>query len=414
MFRRLKGNARGCLLFEPMFLVPYSMFLTYSSLYMLEQGLSEKQIGFLASLNLVLQIFSSLISGYLTDRLGRKKALLIFDLLSWTFATLLWMIAHDFWLFLLAAVFNSLQKVPNTAWYCLLVEETESEIRSLVFTVLQFISVASGLFAPLGGLLVHHASLVPAERIMYGIACVSMTLMFFLRNRATTETDIGRRKMQENAGIRLSGVIRQYGSVIRSMATNTPLMLITSIYILFQFQLTMRNTYFSIYVVRTLHFSEAFIAWFPAITSLVTLALMLVLTPRIHPKHATRYMLAGLFVGAIAQVLLLLSPPESMLLIILSTIMTAAGGMVVYPFLEASVQNAIEDDNRAGVFSIISVVILVFVSPAGVIGGWTYSLDPRLPFVLIIVSFLVSAALLVVLVKYNAKKSHYQSKQGAE
>lgn len=397
MFRQLQGNARGCLVYEPMFLVPYSMFLTYASLYMLELGLSEKQIGFLASLNMALQIFSSLISGYLTDRLGRKKALLLFDLLSWSLATLIWMAAHDFWLFFLAAVFNSFQKVPNTAWYCLLVEGTEPGERSLVFNVLQFIAVASGLFAPLGGLLVHQVSLVPAERIMYGLACISMTLMFVLRNRATAETDIGIRKMRENAGIRLSDVFRQYGLVAKSMVSNVPLMLITGIYILYQFQMVMRTTYFSIYVVRTLHFSEAFIAWFPAVTSLVTLLLLWVFIPKVNPKHSTRYMLAGLLVCAAAQAMLVLTPPESLAPILLSTILTAAGGMVVFPFLEASVQNSIEDENRAGIFSIISVLILVFVSPAGVIGGWTYSLDPRLPFLLIIIAFLIAVALLLVL-----------------
>lgn len=38
---RLKGNARGCLAYEPLFLIPYSMYSTYATIYMFELGISE-------------------------------------------------------------------------------------------------------------------------------------------------------------------------------------------------------------------------------------------------------------------------------------------------------------------------------------------------------------------------------------
>ncbi|MFD1907174.1 MFS transporter [Paenibacillus rhizoplanae] len=66
------------------------MFSTYATLYMYELGLTELNIGWITTIGLIVQVFSSLLSGYLTDRLGRKRAILYFDLLSWSLATLLW------------------------------------------------------------------------------------------------------------------------------------------------------------------------------------------------------------------------------------------------------------------------------------------------------------------------------------
>jgi hypothetical protein len=60
-----------------------------------------------------------------------------------------------------------------------------------------------------------------------------------------------------------------------------------------------------------------------------------------------------------------------------------------------------DDDKRAGMLSVLSVLILVFISPAGAIGGWSYTIDPRLPFILIIAAFILSAVLMYI---YKAKK----------
>ncbi|WP_246315844.1 MFS transporter [Paenibacillus foliorum] len=402
MFNKLQGNARGCMLYEPMFLLPYSLYLTYASVYMLELGVSETQIGLLTSLGLMLQIFTSLISGYLTDRMGRKKALMVFDFVSWSTATLLWAFSQNIWFFLAAAIFNSFQKVPNTAWYCLLVEDTKPDERPHIFNVLQLINIICGLFAPLGGLLVSHYGLVPANRIMYLIAFVSMTLMFIGRNYATHETEIGIRKSKEQGAFQPRVIVRDYWQVVKMVFANTPLLLIFGIYMLYQFQLNMRNTYLSIYLVKALNFSEAFIAWFPAVTSVSMLVLILYVVPRIKLAHVNRFMVIGFLLSAAAMLLQIVAPVEGTFWIVGSTILFAVGTIITYPYLEASVANVIQDEERAKVFSILSVMILIFVSPSGIIGGWSYAINPRLPFVLIVVSFVISALLMVWFTKKQA------------
>lgn len=402
MFRRIKGNARGCLIFEPLWVIPANLFMTYASVYMLELGLSETEIGFITSISLVMQIFSSFISGYLTDRMGRRAALLTFDVISWSVATFIWAISQNFWYFLIAAIINGFQKVPNTAWYCLLVEDTDQKDRSLVFTILQFIGVVAGFFAPLGGLLVRRYTLVPAMRIMYTIACISMTIMFLGRNKATHETEIGIRKRYESKMAGFKSSLAEYAYVVKYVLSNKPLMLIFGVYILNNFQMTMRGTYLSIYLVNALKLDDALIAIFPAISSVAMLALLFLAVPRFKEELYYRYIIMGFGVSLAANLMLIIAPVGGVPWVVVSTMLAAAGSIVANPYLEAAVANAIDDENRAKIFSILTVFILVFTSPSGIIGGWTYTIDPRIPFALVILAFAAGIALMGAFVKQKA------------
>jgi MFS family permease len=382
-----------------MWVIPFSMFSTYASVYMLELGVKETQIGLITSIGLALQIFTSFISGHLTDSLGRRKALLIFDLLSWSVASLIWAISKNFWYFFIAAIVNSFQKIPNTAWYCLLVEDTEPKDRASVFTILQVISVIAGFFAPLGGLLVNRFTLIPAVRIMYLIAFASMTSMFFMRNKFTYETEISIKKKLESTEIKFLESLGEYKTVIKEIFTNKALLILFSIYILNNFQMTMGRTYLSIYLVDALKLNKALISIFPAISSIAILLLLFLVMPRFKEENSHQYMILGFTTSMLANLILILTPPQNVILVIASTIMTAIGSMTANPYLEATIANSIVDENRAKILAILTVLILVFVSPSGIIGGWTYTINPKIPFLLIALAFLMNISLMIAFIR---------------
>ncbi|MBP3951603.1 MFS transporter [Bacillus suaedae] len=381
---------------EPMFIIPYSLFVTYASVYMLMIGLSEMEIGLITSIGLFVQIFASFISGFLTDKLGRKRALLIFDLFSWSVATLLWAVSQNFWFFLIAAIINGFQKVPHIAWTCLIVEDTEPSKRSIVYTILQFISVVGGLFAPIAGILVAQLTMVPAVRIMYILAFISMTLMFIIRHLTTTESELGIRKREEFGEMKIGRLLSEYVRTVRDIARNKKLLIIFFVYVLFQFQLVMQNTYLSIYLVDVLSFRDSTIAIFPAISSFCMLILLVVVVPRLKQERHEGYMVLG-FALSIAALLLLITAKQGDIVVIgISTILLAAGLLFANPYLETAVANEMEDDNRANMFSILQVVVLLFISPAGIIGGITYNIDPKIPFLLMIIALFLSAILILI------------------
>ncbi|OZB98283.1 MFS transporter [Paenibacillus sp. XY044] len=404
LFQRLKGNSRGCLAFEPFFLIPYSMVSTYATLYMYELGIAETNIGWITTIGLVVQVFSSFISGYLTDRMGRKSAILYFDLLSWSLATLLWAVSQNVWFFLTAALVNGFQRVPHTAFYCLIVEDTKPKDRTYVFTLLQIISVIGGLFAPLGGLLVNHYGLVSGTRIMYVLAFLMMTFQFVGRHLSTRETEIGLRKMRETRDLGLKESLIDYGGAIRDILTSKSLMLIFSVYILFNFQATLKTTYLSLYMADYLHVGSGLISLFPAVSSVIMLLTLWLLMPKIPEQAANRSMMAGFILSVVSNVMLVLWPTSNLVWIGLSTILAAVGLMISSPYLEAAVQNAIDDDKRAKVFSMLSVLILLLTSPAGIIGGWAYKLDPRIPVWLVSAAF--AGAVLLMMLHQRRLKSH--------
>lgn len=405
MFKNLSRNAKACLLYEPLFLLPYTLYITYASVFMLALGVSEKGIGWITTLGLVLQIFTSLISGYLTDRLGRRYALLYTDLISFSISILFLIFVQNIWFFIIAAALNSLNRIANTAWYCLLVEDSEPKDRHNIFNILQLVGVMGGLFAPIGGWMVSEWTLIPAVRIMYGIAFISMTLMFVGRHFSTYDTEISQRKKTDYETMHWSTLLKEYNSVLRIIFTNKPLLLIFCVYIMFQFQMTIKNTFFSVYLVQFLHFRDSFIAVFPAVTSVAMLILMMLVSPRLKPERLRLYMIVGFIVSAAAIILQILLHEGQYVWMIMSAVLSAVGTILTYPYLEAAIANTIDDDKRAGMLSILSVLTLVFISPAGVIGGWSYSIDPRLPFILIIGTFLFSA---VMMFFYKTKETEIE------
>ncbi|WP_237389707.1 MFS transporter [Bacillus sp. USDA818B3_A] len=410
LFKRISGNSRACMAVEPMFIIPYSLYVTYASLYMLELGVNEKQIGMITSLGLVVQIFSSFISGFLTDRMGRKNALLIFDLFSWSIATLIWAVSQNFWFFVIAAIINGFQKVPHIAWTCLIVEDTLPNQRSLVYTVLQFISVVGGLFAPLGGLMVSEMGLISGVRVMYLVACLSMTAMFIIRHLTTHETSVGMKKRRESSQMKLKSTLFDYVKTGRNLLYNYPLLLIFSIYVLFQFQLTIQNTYLSIYLVEELALEKSFLGVFPAISSVCMLILLVFVIPRFREEFNFFYMGIGFSFMMVSSVLVLTAKSGNITQIIFSTILSSTGLLLSTPYLEAAVANVMEDDSRANVSSILQVILLLFISPAGIIGGITYRVDPRIPFLLTLAAMLISIILLSFRTKLMARNENLKKK----
>ena len=113
--RNLRGNPRAVILTEFLFGIPYNLYAPYASVYMLQLGLTDAQIGLTVSVGLAMQILGALLGGPVTDKLGRRKTTLIFDLLAWSVPTLLWAIAQDFRYFLAAAIATGFFRVAMTS-----------------------------------------------------------------------------------------------------------------------------------------------------------------------------------------------------------------------------------------------------------------------------------------------------------
>ena len=147
-FGRLKGNSAVCIAAHPFWAIPYMFYTYYISLYLLEKGITDAQLGTLMVAGTVAATVFSFLSAPVMDRLGRRNATLIFDLLSSAVPPLIYFLAKDFFLALIAMVLFNANRLMSVAYYLVMIEDAEDEGRIVAFNLFNGITVVAGLLLP--------------------------------------------------------------------------------------------------------------------------------------------------------------------------------------------------------------------------------------------------------------------------
>ena len=127
LFFALRGNPRACIWTEPLWGIPYNLYLPYVTLFMTAIGMTYAEIGYVTSITMASQMVFAVLSGVLTDKLGRRRCTVIFDVLGWSVPELIWMCSQNFAWFAVAALFNGMWRVTENSWYLLLIEDAPKE-----------------------------------------------------------------------------------------------------------------------------------------------------------------------------------------------------------------------------------------------------------------------------------------------
>lgn len=389
----LRGNARACVYTEPLWGIPYNLYGPYISVYMLTLGVSDAQIGLIASIGFFFQILTALMSGVITDKLGRKRATLIFDILAWSVPTLIWAFAQNFTYFVIAAIINSFWRVTMNSWTCLTVEDAEPHMLVDMYAWIYISGQSAVFFAPIAGILITQFSLVPTMRGLYLLAFVLMTTKFIVLNIYVDETRVGVVRMQESKQQSWFSVLNGYPAVLRQIL-RTPatlytlgIMLVTSITTL------IGANFWAIIVTQRLHIPEGDLALYPFARSALMMLFFFVVQPRIKALPFKLPMIAGFISYLLAYTLLVTLPEKNYWLLLVSVLLEASGLAMVGPLLDKMTVVTVEPKERARILSIMYVVVIVLASPFGWIGGLLSSVDRVLPFYLSMSLFAVGAFL---------------------
>jgi MFS family permease len=399
----LKGNTRACVFTEPMWGIPYNLYTSYVSIYMLALGLRDAEIGLIASVSLFFQIAASLVSGAVTDRLGRRLTTFVFDLLSWSVPTLIWALARNIWYFFLAALFNSLLRVTMTSWACLLTEDAPREKLVSIWTWVTIAGLLSGFFAPLAGVLVSRVSLVNAVRILYLNAFLFMTAKFIILYFISEETGPGRKKMKQTAGTPLaSSLVDIRGSLSKMIGDpyTRNAFLISLVLLIYD---SVKSIFWSIMVVKDLGLPESSIAAFPFVRSAIMLGVYFLLLPLMDHREYRAPFVVSFSLLAASNVFLLASPHGSYLFVGLNVLLDAVAYALIYPFKEALVFDAVDPENRAGILGIFNVAMLAVASPFGWIAGLLSERSRLFPFFFIVVLAFVGGLLVLWTSRYKRR-----------
>ncbi len=402
--RELKGNPRITVLTEVMFGIPYNLFNPFASIYMLALGLTDQQIGTLASLGLVLQVFTALVSGAIVDKFGRRLTLFIFDLLCWSVPCLIWAIAQDLRFFVAAAVMNSLWRISNTAWTCLMVEDAEERHMVHIWTWIMIFAVCSAFFAPLGGWFVGRFGLVPSVRGFYLFGFTMLTAKALILYFYSHETARGRQRIEETRQRSIPSLLLEYIQVFNQILHSKPLLAALSLMVITNIYTTVSGSFWGVLFTTKLGFSNAEISTYVALRSIIMTIALFLLGPRLTNPRRFRLPLWTGFAGFfISQLLLVVMSPRAIPLLVISVILEGVALALVSPMTESLLALSLESDERARVSAMVYVALIVLISPFGWIAGQLSAIDRALPFALNMVLFVVGAGLVWLIGRPQSK-----------
>ena len=412
LFAAVQGNARVIVITEGVCAVPHQWLNAYLPLYMVALGVGRVEVGLLASLLTATQLLSTLLGGYLADRFGRKRVLVVGDIICWGVPLFLYTVARDPWYFWLGTIINGFVYVVLPGFQCLFVEDVPPERRSAVFGMLQLLTSLASLFAPVAGLMVSRLGMVPAGRIMAGTTMAFIVGTAIVRQFTLRETTVGQARIRATSGLRWRGVLHQYLEALRFVWRSYVTRSFLSVRILNTFTATMWATYSALYLTDAagLRLAKSTVALLPFVSAIVTI-IMLVLAARVVAAgEELRNLIAGHVLWLAAALCFVASVAGTLWLVMVWAVIQAVGNALLRPALQSYWANIVGEWERAQIFAFGSSLTWLCSLPAGLVAGAMYALSPRAPFLLAMALQACALALLISIVRLAAQERSDRSR----
>ncbi|WP_433923467.1 MFS transporter [Paenibacillus taichungensis] len=405
LLQDLPRNPRYSILLEPVWAIPGTIVLFYAPLYMKEAGLSDIEIGLINSVNLYFAFIFQLFAGSITNKLGRKRTTLIFDLIAWSVPMFIWAFSQNFWLFLIAYLLNATSKFVTVSFNCLIIEDVEEHKRSKVFAILNMIITGAGVLTPIAGVVIADFGIVPTLASIYFVGGILMTVMFFIRNRYTDETTVGKELMGMHSQTR---VIQSLASSLRLFGKSfykrrlLPIILITVLSNL----ILQLNFFQVIFFKEQLKFNDQIISFIPVVTAVTVMLLYLVIIPRLKRRSEEKYVSFSIILSTVGAILFLLIPVGNIAMLFLTLIVLAAGNFILQTYRDSLLMNRLGTHEKADMFSAVQTVMTLTAIPSGYLTGLLYHYNPVLLFSVILVLYII---LMVIMLFLPDPQKHSQA-----
>jgi len=409
--KELDGNIKGVVFTEPLWGIPFNLFAPYVSVYMLSLGVDDAQIGLIVTASTLVQVFWTLMAGAITDKLGRKRATLIADLVSWSIPCLIWAAARNPLYFYVAAFFNAVWRVADCSWGCLVVEDTDPDLLVDVWSWIHISGLLVAFVAPLSGLVVGKFGLVPTMRGLYLFSFVMMTAKAFTMNALVTETTQGRIRMEETANEGLFTMLRGLGDILRMIVKSPTTLYVLALMLILSLTMTLRGTFWSILASQELGVAETRLALYPALRSLTMLVFFFVGMPWVQrftalgERDERLPMIVGFSLAVISQVILAVIRPGAEWLLLVTTVLDGCSIPLTTTLLQKFTATTVDAQERARVMSMLAMGVLMVSSPFGWLAGRLSSVNRRLPFVMAAVLLGIGAVLTYLASRAEEKES---------
>lgn len=392
----LKGNARASIYTEPLWNIPFNLFIPYAAIYMRALGVTEIQIGYIITISMISQVIFSLMGGIVTDKLGRKRTTFIFDIISWGIPTFLWAISQNVSYFIVAAIINGVWRITAISWTCLFVEDSEEDQLVTLFSWVHITGMLSAVVAPLTGLFIARFTLIPTIRGIYFFACASMMAKFIILNRFAKETKRGEKRMAETKHLSWKVMMQGYGQTIKHMMTTANTLFVVVVMVILSIVTTINGSFWGVLLTERLNVHPGYIGLITAVKSVVMIFFYFVVLPKVNVRKFRRPLWIGFVVFIISQTCLVLSASEGYTLIISSVLLEGVSLALINPLLDSLQVTMVDKNERARIVAVLYTVVILATAPFGSLAGVLASMDQRLPFVLNILLLLSGLGIIVI------------------
>jgi MFS family permease len=352
---------------------------------MLALGLRDSQIGFIATVYMFSQVVFAFLSGPITDKLGRRKATAIFDVVAWNIPCLIWWRAENFWFFLAAALLNGAMQITTNSWDCLLIEDAETSQITRINTLAVAAAQLSVLFAPISAILFSRLTLVPAIRILYLNAFVVMTLKVIVLYLASHETGMGVIRREESRGKSIFSLAAGYGGVLKIFSKSPGTIFAMVITTLVGIVTMINTTFWQVIVNKKLLVPDYILPVFPIVRSAVAITFLFLVSPRLTKGLLKMPLLTGFACYLAGQTILILAPaegPVKYIMLCVSLVFDGFAASYLFMLGKSLIALHIHREERARVQAIMNLIIMAATAPFGWIGGMLSGFSRSLPFVL--------------------------------
>lgn len=389
----LPRNVKASIFVLPLWSIPNGLVSSYASLYMLDQGITAGQVGAISSMSFVVKTLLALFAGYIVNRMGRRRAAGILDIIGWAVPMLIFSFASKPWHFVVASLINCIVVVSAVTNACLLAEDVPKDRRLLAQSYMGMMGALCTLFVPISGLLINRLSLVPAMRWMYLFAAASMFAAALGKLVFVRETTVGREMMKRRR--QQVNPFRVFPRQARLLLANRRLLALFGLNLVLQFALNVNNLFYFPYLTQYLRFTELQVSFFPFITTAISLAIYFLVIPRI--QNMMNSLLRSVLLYCAGALALLGAALLGRQLAYACVLLWAVAAAIMSPVLNTTIANAIEDDMRSELLSFFNVLSMLCMFPAGAFGGWLYGLSPLFPVVFVFAMYLAALLALVLL-----------------
>ncbi len=397
---KLERNAAVCMKALPFWIVPYTFYMYYLSLYLMEKGISESQVSLLMTVSNVSALFFSFFSSSVVDRMGRKNSLLLFDFLSSALPALLFLLSTNFYVVLSGMILTGLNRIMSTAYYLLMIEDTSERNSMNAMNAFNIISVGAGILTPLAGVVVTRLGVVSGERLFLLLSFILMTVQAVVRHFFVRETNTGKMLAGSRKSTQHRDILLFLKWIIRKPSVTAALLINSFVYVYYNIATTsslLFTPYFAVY--RGMNGIQ--LSLVGGIYSAATLFTMIVINPRIRENGIRKSIILSSVLSLTGLFLLIFTSSEELLF--LSVLITGLSYGNLKSLSDALLALECTEEHGSEIYSLSFILSAVFSVVAIQIVNNLYKYSPSWLFGF---SALIIAVVLILSLGYLPERKH--------